>query len=42
MLQSKWQETPDLVQLTEGIFNGKLHFLCSVNNKEKDFDQEKF
>ena len=24
------QETADLVTFTEEIFNGKLHFLCSV------------
>ena len=24
------QETVDLVTFTEEIFNGKLHFLCSV------------
>ena len=24
------QETADLVTFTEGILNGKLHFLCSV------------
>ena len=26
------EETADLVTVTEGILNGKLHFLCSVNN----------
>ena len=25
------QETTDLVTVTEEIFNGKLHFLCSVS-----------
>ena len=25
------QETADLVTFTEGILNGKLHFLCSVS-----------
>ena len=24
--------TADLVTVTDGILNGKLHFLCSVNN----------
>ena len=28
------QETADLVTFTEKIFNGKLHFLCSVWNLE--------
>ena len=27
------QETADLVTFTEEILNGKLHFLCSENNK---------
>ena len=28
------QETADLVTFTEEILNGKLHFLCSVNDKK--------
>ena len=27
------QETPDLVTFTKEIFNRKLHFLCSENEK---------
>ena len=29
------QETADLVTFTEEIFNGKLHYLCSVHLKTK-------
>ena len=35
------QKTADLVTFAEEILNGKLHFLRSVNNKEKGFDLEK-
>ena len=29
-MQPNLEETADLVTFTEEIFNGKLHFLCSV------------
>ena len=28
------QETEDLVTFTEEMLNGKLHFLCSVNDNK--------
>ena len=32
------QETADLITFTEEIFNGKLHFLCTVLNVEDPLD----
>ena len=31
---SKCDQIVDLVTFTEGIYNGKVHFLCSVTWKE--------
>ena len=31
-MQPNLQETADLVTFTEEIHNGKLHFVCSVND----------
>ena len=32
---SKCDQIADLVTSTEGIYNGKVHFLCSVTWKER-------
>ena len=35
------QETADLVTFTEEILNGKLHFLCSVEERKRKPKNEK-
>ena len=32
------QENTDLVTFTEGIFNGKLHYLCSDNFSQRNLN----